>query len=158
MDERIPMTKAGYENLCQELRELEDQLAEVTRRVAAAREEGDLSENAEYHGARETQGMIMAKINFIRDKIARSEIIDLARVPRDRVAIGCTVTVRDLVKGQVERYSLVGIGEEDYDAGKIPVNSPVARGLVGKKIGEIAEIRVPVGVRRLEVLELEYPF
>ena len=156
MTERIPVTQAGYEKLCQQLRELEDQLAEVTKRVAAAREEGDLRENAEYHGARETQGFIMAKINFLRDKIARCEIVDPSRVPRDRVALGCTVTVRDLNHGSVERYTLVGAGEEDYDADRIPVNSPLAKGLLGKQVGEIAEVQVPAGIRRLEILELVY--
>ncbi|HOA52589.1 MAG: transcription elongation factor GreA [Thermogutta sp.] len=156
MDERIPVTQAGYEKLCRELRELEDQLAEVTKRVAAAREEGDLRENAEYHGARETQGLVMAKINYLRDKIARCEIVDPSRIPRDRVALGCTVTVRDLDKGFVERYTLVGVGEEDYDLDRIPVNSPLAKGLLGKRVGEIAEVDVPAGLRRLEIVELAY--
>lgn len=156
LDERIPVTREGYEKLKRELAELEDQLVEVTKRVAAAREEGDLRENAEYHGARETQGLLMAKINYLRDKIARCEIVDLSRMPRDRVAMGCTVTARDLVTGEIIKYTLVGAGEEDFDEGRIPANSPLGRGLIGKRPGDIAEIRVPAGIRRLEILEIAH--
>lgn len=155
-EERIPVTREGYEKLQRELAELEQQLVEVTKRVALAREEGDLRENAEYHGARETQGLIMAKINYLRDRLARCEIVDVSRLPKDRVAMGCTVTVRDLGNGEIIKYTLVGAGEDDFDLGRIPASSPLGRGLIGKRPGEIAEIRAPAGLRRLEILELSF--
>jgi len=157
MDERIPMTKAGYEKLRAELKHLETVvLPEAAERIARAREEGDLSENAEYHGARETQGMIMAKIKLLRDKLARAIIVDPAKVPRDTVALGCTVTIRYLDTGETETYSLVGAGEEDYDNNRILVTSPLAQGLVGRRVGDRVEVPVPRGKLQLEIVDLCY--
>jgi transcription elongation factor GreA len=151
------MTRTGYNKIRAELEELEHvQMPEVEKRIATARAEGDLKENAEYHGARETQGMIQAKINLLRDKLARATIVDTANVPKDRVAFGATVVVRDLDFGDTEEFTLVGAGEEDYDAGKINVTSPLAQGLIGKMIGDIAEVEVPAGTNRFEVLEIRF--
>jgi transcription elongation factor GreA len=151
------MTRAGYNKLKAELDVLQnEQLPEIERRIGAARAEGDLSENAEYHGARESQGMLMAKINLLKDKLARAAIMDTAKGPKDQVTFGCTVVVKDLDFGDTEEYTLVGAGEEDYDAGRINVASPLAQGLVGKKVGEQVEIEVPAGVNRLKVLEIRF--
>jgi len=97
MSDRIPMTRTGYNKIKAELDVLQNEhMPEIEKRIAAARAEGDLSENAEYHGARETQGMILAKINLLKDKLVRASIVDTSKVPKDRVAFGCTVVVKDL--------------------------------------------------------------
>jgi transcription elongation factor GreA len=153
----VPMTRAGYDKLKAELDDMENvQMPEVAKRIAEARSEGDLSENAEYHGARETQGMLQAKINLLKDKLARATIVDTSKLPRDQVVFGCTVTVKDLDFGDSEEFTLVGAGEEDYDQGKINVASPLAQGLLGKKVGEQVEVEVPAGTNRFEVLEIKF--
>ena len=157
MSERVPMTRAGYNKLKAEIDELQNErMPEIEKRIAAARAEGDLSENAEYHGARESQGMLQAKINLLKDKLARASIMDTAKTPKDQVAFGCTVVVKDLDFGDSEEFTLVGAGEEDYDTGRINVASPLAQGLVGKKIGDRVEVEVPAGTNRFEILEIRF--
>jgi transcription elongation factor GreA len=157
MAERIPMTRAGYNKIKAELDQLQNEkLPEAEQRVAAARAEGDLSENAEYHGARETHGLLMAKINLLREKLAHATIMDTANLPKDQVTFGCTVVVKDLDFGDEEEFTLVGAGEEDYDAGKINIASPLAQGFVGKKIGDKVEVEVPAGVNRFEIREIRF--
>ncbi len=157
MPDLIPMTRSGFEKLKSELDELENvRMPEVTARVAEARGEGDLKENAEYHGARESQGMIQAKINELRDKLARASIVDMSKLPKDEVVFGCTVKVKDLKFGDTEEFTLVGAGEDDPDEGKINIVSPLAQGLVGKKVGETAEIAVPAGVNKFKILEIRF--
>jgi transcription elongation factor GreA len=157
MSELIPMTRAGYEKIKAELDHLEQvEMPAMANRVAAARSEGDLSENAEYHGARESQGMLQAKINLLRDKLARASLIDPSKLPKDEVVFGATVVVKDLDFGDEEVFVLVGAGEEDYDAGKILVTSPLAQGLLGKKRGETAEIPVPKGTMKFEIVEIRF--
>ena len=95
-----------------------EKMPEIEKRIATARAEGDLSENAEYHGARESQGMLQAKINLLKDKLARAAIMDTTKVPKDQVAFGCTIVVKDLDFGDKEEFTLVGAGEEDYDTGR----------------------------------------
>jgi transcription elongation factor GreA len=151
------MTRAGYNKLKAEIEELQNErMPEIEKRIAVARAEGDLSENAEYHGARESQGMLQAKINLLRDKLARATIMDAAKTPKDQVAFGCTVVVKDLDFGDTEEFTLVGAGEEDYDTGRINVASPLAQGLVGKKIGDKVEVEVPAGTNRFEILEIRF--
>lgn len=157
MSELVPMTRAGYEKLKGELEHLENvEMPVIAARVANARSEGDLSENAEYHGARESQGMLQAKINLLRDKLARASIINTAAVKKDEVSFGATVVVKDLDFGDNEEFTLVGAGEEDYDAGKILITSPLAQGLVGRKIGDKVEIQVPAGKMNFEILEIRF--
>ena len=157
MSERVPMTKAGYEKLKAELERLEQvEMPKLAQRVADARSEGDLSENAEYHGARESQGMLQAKINLLRDKLNRAHLIDPSKLPKGEVVMGCTVRVRDLDLGDEEEFVLVGAGEEDYDAGKILVTSPLAQGLIGKKKGERVAIDVPAGTLNFEILDIRF--
>lgn len=157
MTDLIPMTRAGYDKLKAELDHLEQvEMPKAAQRVAAARSEGDLSENAEYHGARETQGMLQAKINLLRDKLARSSIVDTSRVKKDEVSFGATIRVKDLTFDDEENFTLVGAGEEDYDSGKINVSSPLAQGFLGRKIGDRVEIDVPAGKQRYEILEISY--
>ncbi len=157
MNESIPMTRKGYDKIREEVHRLEnDEMPKIVERMAAARAEGDLSENAEYHGARESQGMLQAKINLLKDKLARAALMDYATVCRDVVAFGARVTVQDLDLDDEEVFTLVGAGEEDYDSGKIMVNSPIGQGLVGKKVGDVAEIPVPKGMIRFEVRAINY--
>lgn len=157
MSERIPMTRAGYNKIKAEVEHLQnEEMPEIEKRIAAARAEGDLSENAEYHGARESQGLLQAKINLLRDKLARAAIMDNTKLPKDQVAFGCTVVVKDLDFGDTEEFTLVGAGEEDYDTGKINVASPLAQGFISKKVGDKVEVEVPAGVNRFEILEIRF--
>ncbi len=157
MSERIPMTRKGYNKLKAELDHMENvEMPAAADRVASARAEGDLKENAEYHGARESQGMLQAKINILRDKLARAMLMDMSNAPKDEVVFGATVVVKDLDFGDNEEFTLVGAGEEDYDDGKILATSPLGQGLLGKKVGEKAEIEVPAGTSRFEILEIRF--
>ena len=155
MSDLIPMTRAGYEKIKAELDHMENvEMPAIANRVATARSEGDLSENAEYHGAKESQGMLQAKINLLRDKLARAALVDTSKLPKDEVVFGATVVVKDLDFDDEETFILVGAGEEDYDEGKILVTSPLAQGLLGKKKGDVADIQVPRGTLRFKVLDI----
>lgn len=157
MSDLIPMTRKGYEKIKAELERMDNvEMPAVAKRIADARSEGDLSENAEYHGARETQGMLQAKINLLRDKLARATIVDPSKMPKGEVAFGSIVVLKDLDFGDEETFELVGAGEEDYDAGKILVTSPLAQGLLGKKIGEKAEIAAPKGSMHFEIVDIRH--
>ncbi len=155
MDDRIPMTREGYEKLRTELDKLRGpMMIEITKRVATAREMGDLSENAEYHAAREDQGQLQARINELADRIARAEIVDTTALPKDTVVFGSKVIVKDLEVDEDETYELVGPGQEVPDKGRILTTSPIGQGLLGKKKGEIAEIEVPSGTLKFKVLDI----
>jgi len=157
MSDRIPMTRAGYEKLKAEVDQLNTvEMPKLAQRVAAARSEGDLSENAEYHGARESQGMMQAKINMLADKLARAVIVERPKEATNEVVFGATVVVKDLKFGDEEVFVLVGAGEEDYDSGKINVASPLAQGLLGRKVGEKVSIDVPAGTMKFEILEVKF--
>jgi transcription elongation factor GreA len=156
-DDYIPMTREGYNKKKAELDRLEnDEMPKIADMIAAARDEGDLSENAEYHAQREAQGMLQAKINKLRSDLARATLVDQSKLPKDQVAFGATVVVRDLDLDDEERFTLVGAGDEDYDAGRYLITSPIGQGLLGKKVGEQVEIPVPSGVLKFEVLEITY--
>ncbi len=157
MSDRIPMTQSGYEKLRAEVENMNSvEMPKIAARVAAARSEGDLSENAEYHGARESQGMMQAKINLLADKLARAVIVERPKETNGEVVFGATVVVKDLKFGDEEIYVLVGAGEEDFDAGRINVASPLAQGLLGRKVGETVAIDVPAGTMRMEILEVRF--
>src|SRR5437762_12139901 len=156
--ERIPMTREGYEKLKAELDRMQHfEMIEVARRIATAREVGDLSENAEYHAAREDQGMLQARIRMVEDELARAYIVDPASLPKDTVVFGARVRVRDLDLDEDETFELVGPGSEDPDKGRILTSSPIGQGLLGKKKGEVAEIQVPRGVLRFKVMDISRP-
>jgi transcription elongation factor GreA len=155
--EHIPMSREGYEKLKADLDRMQNfEMIEVTKRIAAAREHGDLSENAEYHAAREDQGMLQARINALKDKLSRAYFIDKNNLSNDRVVFGSRVRVKDLDLGDEEVFELVGPGEEDYDKNRILTSSPIGQGLLGKKLGEIAEIPVPKGLLRFEIVEISF--
>ena len=156
--ERVPMTREGYEKLKMKLERMKSvEMPEVARRIAAARDLGDLSENAEYHAAREDQGMLQARIDAESDRIARAHIVDTSTLPNDTVVFGARVRLKDQDSGEEEVYDLVGPGDEDYDNNKILTTSPRGQALLGKKVGDSAVIKVPRGELRYEVLEICWP-
>ena len=153
-DERIPMTREGYEK---RKADLDAQIAEgmeITRRVATARELGDLSENAEYHAAREDQAMLEARIRETRDQLNRASIVDPSTLPRDRVVFGSKVRIIDLEFDEEETFILVGPGQDNADKNMILTTSPIGQGLLGAKVGETVDIPVPKGMLKLKVLEI----
>jgi transcription elongation factor GreA len=156
--DRIPMSREGYDKLKADLDRMQNvEMLEIAKRVAAARELGDLRENAEYHAAREDHGMLQARVDALRDRLGRAYIIDKTNLPSDTVVFGARVRVKDLDFDEEEVYELVSPGEEDLDNNKIPVTSPVGRGLIGKKLNDVAEIAVPRGKLRYQVLDISFP-
>ena len=157
MSDRVPMSRTGYNKIKAEVDHLDNvEMPKIAEKIANARSEGDLSENAEYHAERENQGMMQAKINLLADKLARATIIDVSKLPRDEVAFGATVLVKDLDLEDEEEFTLVGAGEEDYDTGKILITSPIGQGLMGKKPGDKVQIKVPKGTLNFEVLKISF--
>jgi len=157
MTDYIPMTRAGYNKKKAEIERLEHvELAKIAEKIAAARDEGDLSENAEYHAQREAMGMLQARVNKMKSDLAHASIVDPSKLPTDEVAFGATVVVKDLDLDDEEEFTLVGSGDEDYDAGRYLITSPIGQGLLGKKVGQIAEILVPKGLLRFEVVSIRY--
>lgn len=157
MSDLVPMTREKYNQLRAEVDKLENiDMPLVTEKIAEARAEGDLKENAEYHAQRENQGMLQAKINQKKQMISNAYIIDPSKQPKDQVSLLATVTVKDLDYDDEEEFTLVGAGDEDYDAGKILSTSPVGAALIGRKKGDKVEIDVPKGKLKFEILSIEY--
>ena len=157
MSDSIPMTREGYNKIRAELERLEtEEMPVILERLANARAEGDLSENAEYHGARESQGLLQAKINELKGKLGRATILDPAAMPKGEVRFGATVKVQRKGGKKPETYTLVGAGEDDYDAGKILVTSPLAQGFLGKKKGETVTVQLPSRTTEFTVLDVSY--
>ncbi|NNJ25043.1 GreA/GreB family elongation factor [Alienimonas chondri] len=157
--DRQPITREGYDKLKAEVHEIETVLLPRCREaIKTAREEGDLSENTEYHSQRETQAMLNAKAAQIKTKLANSQITDVSDLPTDKVAFGCIVTVKD-GDGEESRYELVGPGEDDYMAEpmKILTASPVGEALIGKKVGQKTKVEKPAGTVTLTVVKVEAP-
>ena len=157
--DRQPITRAGYDKIMAEIREIEQVLLpRCLEALKTAREEGDLSENAEYHGQRETQGMLNAKLGQLRGKLANCQVVEKGDAPANVVAFGCVVTVED-GDGDEEQYELVGPGEDDYMAEpmKILTASPIGEALMGKKVGQKAEVELPAGMTTLKVVKVEAP-
>lgn len=157
MNEPLPMTREAYGRLKDEIERLEkEKLPPILERIAAARAEGDLSENAEYHGARESQGLLMAKINELKGRAARAKIMDPSTVKHDEIRFGATITVKRLRDNRTLTYQLVGFGDENFSKGKILSTCPLGKGFVGKKKGETIEIKIPRGLESFEVLDIKY--
>jgi transcription elongation factor GreA len=157
-DDRIPMTRDGYEKLKTDLDRMQNgEMIEVTKRIAAARDLGDLSENAEYHAAREDQGMLQARIDALRDKLSRAFIVERNNSSCDAVMFGVKVKVKDLDGGDEEVFELVGAGDDKPEQNKILTSSPIGKGLLGKKVGDVAEIQVPMGKLRFEIVDISLP-
>ncbi len=151
--ERIPMSKPGYEKLKAELDYMKNEkMPMIAEQIAAARDFGDLSENAEFDAAVEEQGMLQAKIDDLQEKLARALIVDKSTLPTDRVVFGSKVKVLDIDLDDEEDFILVGPGEEDYDQNKILLTSPIGQALVGKHIGDVVEVPIPRGTLKLRVV------
>ncbi|GAD04736.1 transcription elongation factor GreA [Porphyromonas crevioricanis] len=149
------MTQDGYDKLVAEINELESvQRPEISRQIAEARDKGDLSENAEYDAAKEAQGILESKISQLKGLLANARIIDESLVGTDTVQILNRVTIKNLKNGATMTYTLVSDSEANIKEGKMSVNTPIARGLMGKKVGDKAEITVPGGIQTFEIVEI----
>jgi transcription elongation factor GreA len=155
---RKPLTSKGAERLRAELRRLKtEDRPRIIQAIAEARAHGDLSENAEYHAAREQQGFIEGRIKHIEHELAHSEIIDVSHLPAtSRVVFGATVHLEDQDDGAEVVYQIVGEPEADVRSGQISITSPIARALVGKSVGDVVDVAVPGGSRALEIVAVRY--
>jgi len=155
MAESIPMTRAGAEAIKRELKRLKSvDRPKNVHDIATARDHGDLRENAEYHAAKERQSHIEGRIQMLEDRLARAEIIDVTRLSGERVVFGATVKLEDADSGAKAQYTIVGETEADLKKSRISVTSPIARGLVGREVGDTVKIRTPGGEREYEILEV----
>lgn len=149
------MTAEGLQKLKDELANLEGvERPRVIRAIAEAREKGDLSENAEYDAAKEEQGMLEAKIAGLRSKIAEARLIDESRINTNEVQILTKVKIKNVKNGATKVYHIVTEGEANIAQGKLAVTTPIAKGLLGKKVGDVAQIKVPAGIMDFEILEI----
>lgn len=154
---KIPMTKKGYEQIREELERLKKvERPKIIAEIAEARGHGDLSENAEYHAAKERQGFIEGRIRDLGTKLADAQIIDTANLPTDKVVFGSTVVLRDLQDNSKKQYTLVGQDESDLKNGKISVHSPVGKALIHHTVGETVEIITPAKTVKYEILEIRF--
>jgi transcription elongation factor GreA len=157
MSNYVPMTREAYNRIKAEVDRLEqDEVPQIAEKIALARAEGDLRENAEYHAQREAMGLLQAKVNKLKSDLSRASIVDLDKIQKDQVSLGATVLVRDLDYDDEEEFTLVGAGDEDYDSGKYLITSPVGQGLLSKRVGDRVEIDVPKGKLKFEILEIRY--
>ncbi len=151
------MTPDGQKKLREELQRLKEiEMPQVVKDIATARDHGDLSENAEYHAAKERQGMIHARAKYIEDVLSRAEVIDPLKLSGDTVKFGANVTVLNVETDEEATYMIVGPEESDLKAGRISVSSPMARGLIGKRVGDEVTIHLPVGTRLYEIQEITF--
>lgn len=155
--QKFPVTAEGYKKIIAELNDLKsiDRPA-IIKAIAEARDHGDLSENAEYHAAREKQSFIEGRILELEDKIARSEVIDISKLSNDTVKFGATVEIVDTESENKKKYKIVGEYEASIEHGMISIISPIAKALIGKNKGEIIEVSTPTGIKEYEILEIEY--
>src|ERR671912_1380066 len=156
-DERAPMTTRGYQFLMEELKRLKSvERPKNVREIEEARGHGDLSENAEFHAAKERQSMLDIQIREIEDRLARAQVIDISTLSGDKVVFGATVALADGDTGDKVVYKIVGDHEAEPKNGKISISSPVARALIGKSEGDEVQVQTPTGVRSFEILSVEY--
>jgi transcription elongation factor GreA len=155
--ERIPMTAAGHRVLEDELQHLKSvERHSIIKMIAEARAHGDLSENAEYHAAKERQGFIEGRVMDLEDKLSRAEVIDVSKLSGKAVTFGAIVTLADEDKHLKVKYQLVGDFEADLQKGKISISSPIARALIGKEAGDTVEVAAPGGPRSYEILNVQF--
>ena len=155
--ERIPMTAAGYKALEDEVNQLKNvDRHEIIKAIAEARAHGDLSENAEYHAAKERQSFIEGRVMELEDQIGRAEVIDVSKLSGATVKFGATVTLVDEDSDEKRKYQIVGDVESDVKHGRISLSSPIARALIGKGKGDTVEVTTPGGARSYEILKVEF--
>ncbi|MEW6489361.1 MAG: transcription elongation factor GreA [Thermodesulfobacteriota bacterium] len=152
---RSPMTRDGYARIREELEKLKrEDRVQIIKEIQAARSHGDISENAEYHAAREKQGWIEAKIRDLETRLASSEIVDVSPGPKERVVFGAWVRLEDVETGEEKVYHIVGPHESDVDQGRISISSPLGRAMLGKETGEEVVVKAPGRTMQYEVLEI----
>ena len=155
--EKIPMTANGYSVLEQELRQRQQvERPRIIQAIAEARSHGDLSENAEYHSAKEAQSLNEGRIAELEDKLSRAEIIDVSKLSGSTVMFGATVTLIDEDTEERKVYQIVGESEADVKAGRVSITSPTARALIGKKVGDTVEVNTPGGGKAYEIVKVEW--
>ena len=157
MSEKVPMTPGGQVRLRDELKRLKEvELPQIVKDIATAREHGDLSENAEYHAARERQGMIVARITHIEQSLSRAEVIDPSKIRGSKVQFGAKITLSNVDTEDEHHYQIVGPEEADLNDGRISVASPMARALLGHTVGEEVRVKLPLGEKVYEILSVSY--
>jgi len=155
--ERIPMTAGGYKSLEDEITHLKTvERPAITRMIEEARAHGDLSENAEYHAAKERQAFVEGRIVELEDKVSRADVIDISKLSGGSVKFGATVTLVDEDTDAKMKYQIVGDHESDAKRGRISISSPIARALIGKSKGDSVEVTAPGGARSYEILKVEF--
>ncbi|WP_208436050.1 transcription elongation factor GreA [Bartonella phoceensis] len=155
--EKVPMTTAGFESLKEELRWRQQQeRPRIIEAISEARAHGDLSENAEYHAAKEAQSHNEGRINELEDYIARAEVINISRLSGNKIKFGATIKLLDEDTGEKKIYQIVGDQEADVKIGKISISSPIARALIGKQEGDVIEVNAPGGARNYEIIKVQY--
>jgi transcription elongation factor GreA len=155
--ERIPMTATGLKSLEEELNQLKNvERHEIIKHIAEARAHGDLSENAEYHAAKEKQSFIEGRVIELEDMIGRADVIDVTKMSGTTVKFGATVTLADEDTDEKKKYQIVGDHEADIKKGRISISSPIARALIGKSKGDSVEVAAPGGARSYEILKVEF--
>lgn len=150
------MTPKGQQSLKDELARLKAEMPKISQEIGVARDHGDIKENAEYHAAKEKQGLVAARMADIEDKLARAEVIDPSELGGDKVKFGATVVLEDLDSGKSVTYQIVGPDEADIERGTISVTSPVAKALIGREVGDEVKVKVPGGLRSYEVSEIRW--
>lgn len=156
-DASVPMTSKGYQLLTEELKRLKSvERPKNVREIEEARGHGDLSENAEFHAAKERQSLLDFQIREIEDKLARAQVIEVSKLSSDKVVFGATVSLADGDTGEKVIYQIVGDHEAEPKNGKISLSSPIARALIGKSEGDEVQVRTPTGVRKFDILSVEY--
>ncbi len=156
MPDKVPMTPTGARKLKEELQRLKEERPKISREIGIARDHGDLSENAEYHAAKDRQGMVEARIKDIEDKLGRAEIIDPSKISGARVRFGAVVGLLNLDTEEETTYQIVGADEADAANGTISVTAPLSRALIGKEIGDEITVTLPGGKRSYEIASVEY--
>ena len=148
------LTREGYNKLKKELEKLLEQRPQIAKQIAEARDKGDLSENAEYDAAKEAQGMLEMKISKLQETLSSAHIIDESQIDTSEVQMLTTVKLKNLKTGKEISYTIVNENESNLKEGKIAINTPIAKGLLGKKVGEKVKIQVPSGVLEFEILDI----
>ena len=157
MSDKIPMTAAGYASMEVELKTLKsEERPNIIKAIQEARAHGDLSENAEYHSAKERQSFIEGRIMELEDKISRAQVIDVSKLSGKQVKFGATVTVIDEDTDKKSKYQIVGDIEADFSKGMISISSPLARALIGKSVGDSVDVNTPSGGRNYEIAKVEW--
>ncbi|MCW2286611.1 transcription elongation factor GreA [Rhodoblastus acidophilus] len=155
--EKLPMTAAGFAALEAELKHRQQvERPRIVEAISEARSHGDLSENAEYHAAKESQSLNEGRIAELEDKIARADVIDVSKLSGNSVKFGATLTLIDEDTEEEKRYQIVGDTEADVKLGRISISSPISRALIGKKVGDTVEVNTPGGGKSYEILKVEF--